>query len=228
MDSSAFEPEQAPIMHFTHIDNLTSIFAGGRLLADNIVGSQLTTDVGAVNIKLTRRVRPVTCPPGGVVADYVPFYFAPRSPMMYRIACEHRDGRAGCYPGGDDPLVYLVSSIDRVRTAGLSWVVSDGNCAAGLTTFSRSLVELADLVDWPLMAARYWNNVPEDPDRVRRRMAELLVHKDFPLELVAGYVVRTATRARQLRQLLRAAGIISAYVDVRPDWYYGYSREEVL
>ncbi|MFI2712104.1 DUF4433 domain-containing protein [Micromonospora sp. NPDC018662] len=214
-------------MHFTHIDNLPSVLSAGKLLADNSVGAHLRTDVGAADIKASRRTRPVTCPPGGVVADYVPFYFAPLSPMMYRISREHRDGREGCYPGGDDPLVYLVTSIDRVHGAGLPWVASHGNCAAGVTTFSRALGDLAALVDWPLMRAKYWKNVPEDSDRVRRRMAELLVHREFPLDLITGFVVRTEARRTQVVHILRAAGIIDAYVDVRQHWYYGYQRGEV-
>ncbi|MER7166182.1 DUF4433 domain-containing protein [Micromonospora sp. NPDC000207] len=224
---SARHPELAQIMHFTHVDNLPSILSLGRLVADNTVGARLATDVGAVDIKASRRSRAVTCSPGGMVADYVPFYFAPLSPMMFRIACEHRDRRAGCYPDGDDPLVYLVSSIDRVCAAGLPWVASDGNCAARLTTFSGNLAELADLVDWSLMKEKYWRNVPADTDRTRRRMAEFLVHREFPVHLVTGYVVRTAAREAQLRQVLGAAGIIDAYVVVRPTWYYGYTREEV-
>ncbi len=158
------------------------------------------------------------------VAEYVPFYFAPRSPMMYRIACDHRDETTDCYPGGDDPLVYLVSSIDQVHTAGIPWVASDGNCAARLTCFANSIDALAELIDWPLMRERVWKDVPEDQDRKRRRMAELLVHREFPLSLVAGYVVRTPTRQEQLQRVLGAAGIINAYVDVRADWYYGDLR----
>ncbi|WP_433390433.1 type II toxin-antitoxin system toxin DNA ADP-ribosyl transferase DarT [Micromonospora sp. KLBMP9576] len=214
-------------MHFTHIDNLPAILTAGRLTADNLVRGRLVTDVGSAAIKASRRTRRVTCPPGGVVADYVPFYFAPRSPMMYRIAKEHENGRAGCYPGGDDPLVYLVSSIDRVHDAGLLWVASDGNCAASLTCFSRDLGDLAHLVDWPLMRERVWKDVPEDQDRMRRRMAELLVHQEFPLGLVAYYAVRTPARETQLRHVLRSAGIIDAYVVVRDNWYYGFTRREV-
>ncbi|MFG1673064.1 DUF4433 domain-containing protein [Micromonospora sp. NPDC049282] len=214
-------------MHFTHIDNLPAIFEARRLLADTAVASRLVTNVGAVDIKASRRQRLVPCPPGGVVADYVPFYFAPRSPMMYRIACEHRDGRVNCYPGGDDPLVYLVSTTARVDDAGLTWVASDGNCAATVTRFTAVADELADLVDWSLMRERIWRDTSEDPDRRRRRLAEFLVHREFPLRLVAGYAVRTAARREQLTQVLHAAGIIDAYVGVRPDWYYGFERGEV-
>ncbi|MFI5835007.1 DUF4433 domain-containing protein [Micromonospora sp. NPDC051300] len=214
-------------MHFTHIDNLPAILAARRLLSDATVAGRLVTNVGAVDIKASRRQRLVPCPPGGVVADYVPFYFAPRSPMMYRIACEHRDGRADRYPGGDDPLVYLVSTTARVHDAGLAWVASDGNCAAAVTRFTAVADDLADLVDWSLMRERIWRDTSEDPDRRRRRLAEFLVHREFPLRLIAGYAVRTAARREQLTQVLHAAGIIDAYVGVRPDWYYGYERGEV-
>ncbi|BCL15907.1 type II toxin-antitoxin system toxin DNA ADP-ribosyl transferase DarT [Micromonospora sagamiensis] len=220
-------PEQAQIMHFTHIDNMSPILAAGRLVADSAVGERLTTDVGSAAIKASRRAKRVPCPPGGVIADYVPFYYAPRSPMMYRIACDHRDGKPNCYPDGDDPLVYLVSSVDRVHATRLDWVASDGNCAAALTCFSNSLRDLPELVDWPLMRETLWRNTPADQDRMRRRMAELLVHREFPLELVIGYAVRTPAREEQLRQVLRDAGIINAYVGVRPDWYYGFGRGEV-
>ncbi len=221
------QPKPTWIMHFTHIDNLPGILKAGRLFSDSSIGPQLATNVGATEIKARRRERPVPCPPGGVVADYVPFYFAPRSPMMYRIACDHRDGKPGCYPGGDDPLVYLVSSVEQVHAAGLSWVASDGNCAVGLTTFSTELDELAALIDWPLLRAQIWRNSPEDMDRMRRRAAEFLVHREFPLDLLAGYAVRRAERQEQVRQVLRDAGMIEPYVAVRPDWYYGYIRRGV-
>lgn len=225
MATDVSRPGPTLIMHFTHIDNLPAILAAGRLFPDNVVGTRLATNVGAADIKASRRDRIITCQPGGVVADYVPFYFAERSPMMYRIACEHRDGKTGCYPDGDDPLVYLVSTVERVHEARLSWVASDGNCAHHLTNFSRSLDELAELVDWPLMRERIWKNLPDDQDRIRRRMAEFLVHREFPLDLLVGYAVRTSQRAAQLRCVLQTAGIIDPYVRVRPNWYYGYKRK---
>lgn len=78
------------------------------------------------------------------------------------------------------------------------------------------------------MKEEIWRNTPEDGDRMRRRMAEFLVHGRFPLKLVAGYVVRTPARRVRLVRMLEAAGSHGVYVDVRPEWYYGYSAEEEL
>ncbi|MGW2623122.1 MULTISPECIES: type II toxin-antitoxin system toxin DNA ADP-ribosyl transferase DarT [Micromonospora] len=227
MTNTTMRPTPTRILHFTHIDNLPGIAKTGRLLADSAVGAQLAVNVGAVEIKARRRERQVPCPPGGVVADYVPFYFAPRSPMMFRIACDHRDGKSGCYRGGDDPLIYLVSSVERVHESGRGWAASDGNCAVGLTRFSAELTELDALVDWPLLDAQVWKDVPDDMDRMRRRAAEFLVHREFPVDLLVGYAVRTKDRQEQVRQVFRDAGMIEPYVGVRPSWYYGYARGEV-
>jgi hypothetical protein len=225
MSRAKNDPKRALIYHFTHISNIASILAMGRLLPDTAVDDRLVVDVGAAEIKANRRNRAVPCAPYGVVADYVPFYFAPRSPMMFRIACEHRDGRTDRYPDGDDPLVYLVSSVGLA--ADLAWVASDGNCAADLTRFTNTLSDLPELVDWPLMGEYMWKNTSDDPDRKRRRMAELLVHREFPLSSLIGYAVRTATREEELRKILTSAGIIDPYISVRPDWYYGFERKEV-
>ena len=116
--------EQALLYHFTHIDNLASIMRAGWLVADGgVVAAGLATDVGDAGVKEARRRQLVPIEPGGVVADYVPFYLAPRSPMMFRIACDHRDGVVGRYPDGDDPLVYLVTSMDRLVVSGLQWLL---------------------------------------------------------------------------------------------------------
>jgi hypothetical protein len=73
--------------------------------------------------------------PYGCVADYVPFYFAPRSPMLYKL---HKGGVPN-YTGGQDPLVYLVSSAEAVAATGASFVFSDGNCAATAEKFGSVL-----------------------------------------------------------------------------------------
>jgi hypothetical protein len=218
---SARPPDRALIYHFTHLDNLASVLAVGRLLSDTAMQAQGGfTEVGDLTIKARRRQCTVTVGPGGMAADYVPFYFAPRSPMMYRIHRDHRDQVEGRYPGGIDPLVYLVSSVDTVVTAGLGWAASDGNCSMATTRHTASEAELSGLVDWPLMAEVYWKNTKEDGDRMRRRAAEFLVHTEFSLDLVLGYAVRTMERAGELADLLQAHGRGNSYRSVRPDWYF--------
>lgn len=44
------------------------------------------TNIAHQNIQDRRAYRQVPFDPGGVLHDYVPFYFAPRSPMLYTIS----------------------------------------------------------------------------------------------------------------------------------------------
>ncbi len=79
-------PVPTPLYHFTHVSHLASIVKDGLLSdTDAVRTGALIVEVGHAGIKERRRGRMVPIGPGGAVSDYVPFYFAPRSPMMYAI-----------------------------------------------------------------------------------------------------------------------------------------------
>ena len=81
-------PTPTPVMHFTRVEHVVDMIEHG-LLSDNEAQAEglLQVEVGNTGIKDRRTRRVVTIPPGGTVADYVPFYYAPRSPMMFSIHC---------------------------------------------------------------------------------------------------------------------------------------------
>lgn len=80
------QPVPTHVFHMTRIERLPSIIQHG-LLPDNEVRSRglAGVEIGYRQIKDRRVGRAVPCGPGGTLADYVPFYFAPRSPMLYAI-----------------------------------------------------------------------------------------------------------------------------------------------
>lgn len=184
------------IYHFTDHANLAGIVASGALHSDSrmMASGRTFTECANEGVKGDRRTRVVPCSPGGVVADYVPFYYAPRSPMMSAIS----NGQVPGYTSNEN-LIYLVSSLDRVREAGLRWVCTDGNARATLTDFFSTWEELEDSIDWDIMKAQYWANTQEDGQRRNRRMAEFLVHGLFPFGLVAGI----AAKSQQVASIIR-------------------------
>lgn len=152
--------------------------------------------------------------PGGKVCDYVPFYFAPCSPMLFSIKCGNVQG----VDPNQARLVYLVSSTETMYDAGLECVFTDGNAAVHITAFDDDPAKMATHVDWPIMREKYWANTPEDGDRRRRRMAEFLVHKQVPLRLLSGIGVYNAESKQAVEETL--AGGWDIAVRVRRMWYF--------
>ncbi|WP_289033325.1 DUF4433 domain-containing protein [uncultured Arsenicicoccus sp.] len=210
-------PVPTLLYHFTHVSHLARIVRYG-LVCDTQVqaGGRLRVEVGNQEIKDLRRRCQVPCGPGGVVADYVPFYFAPRSPMLYAIKC----GNVPTYQGGQSGLVYLCSTIERLDELGCLWVATDRNAALAIARATSLPEDLDDLVDWPLMDEKYWNNIDEYPDRRERRMAELLVHGCLPW---AGIQFIGTRDQRDLDAVEATLGSLDGYQprrDVRPHWYF--------
>ena len=206
-------PRPTPILHFTRVEHLATIIESGLLADAGAQQGPLVIEIGDRGIKDRRRSRVVPCGPGGVVSNYVPIYFAPRSPMMYAI----NGGNVPEYTEGCGRIVYLISSIEKVLQAGLDLVLSDRNAATAVASFSADLAEFDVLVDWPLMKERMWNNTLEQPDRKERRMAEALVYERLPAECILGVVAPTAAVATEARAML---GSLDVPVVVRPDWYF--------
>jgi hypothetical protein len=79
-------PAQPKIYHIVHVDNLASIVADDFLWSDSVmVQRQGATVIGMGSIKQRRLGLPVACHHGLKVGDCVPFYFCPRSIMLYVI-----------------------------------------------------------------------------------------------------------------------------------------------
>lgn len=165
------------------------------------------------DLKARRSEWPVRVARGGTLADYVPFYFAPRSPMLIAIA----GGWVGGYGGGQVEVAHLVFSASELARAG-EFVITDGHAATALSEQFDDLAGL-DEVDWTIMRDKYWRDTDEDGDRKRRRQAEFLVFGSVPFHAVRQIGVMTDAVAADVGESLADAPD-SPRIVVRPDWYY--------
>lgn len=151
-------PIPTPLFHFTHLRNLPTIMSVG-LFADSLArAGSMQVEIADQEVKARRRTRPVRVGRGGYVGDYVPFYYAPRSPTMYVI----NRGDVSTYQGGFDDVVYLATTVEALLELALDVVFCDRNAAKHVAAFSTDIVDLDSLVDWPLMRATMWNNTGDD------------------------------------------------------------------
>ncbi|MBI4230343.1 MAG: DUF4433 domain-containing protein [Planctomycetes bacterium] len=209
-------PDGIRLYHFTHIRNLPGIVGAGRIDCDAEAGSHPGERISIAHPHLKERGarRPVPIPPGGTLADYARFYFASRSPMLAAIAYGGVEG----YRQGQDPIVYLCSSVGAVMQAGLRWVATDVHAALALAEFFSDADALQRKVDWGAMERKYWRATEEDPSLPERRQAEFLVHRSLPWTLVDEIGVRTAGMKREVEGILGGVGHRPP-VSVRPGWY---------
>lgn len=213
-------PAAPPIFHITHVDNLPGILATGGLLSDAAMiqrgGPQVT--IGMSKIKQRRLSLPVHCHPGDHVGDYVPFYFCPRSIMLYLM---HRGNHPELpYRGGQAPIVHLQADLHTVaRWAGASgrrWAFSTSNAGAYHATFFATLANLHH-VDWQAVAATDFR-APAVRDG---KQAELLVRDFLPWSLVTHVGVRSPAILQRVNACLAGAGTSDVpLVSVEPSWYY--------
>lgn len=209
-------PIPTRIYHITDVDNLSSILERGGLGCTTWMQQTSTTFTCVAHDSIQRRraMKTVPCGPGGKLHDYVPFYFGPRSPMLYVI----KQGGVAGYTKGQNSIVHLVSSVQLVEKAGKQWAFTDGHGIMDFTEFYDD-VAMLDKVDWTVMAAKYWNETDSDTDRPRRRQAEFLVHDFCDWELIKGIGVNTLQMKSKVEELIASAEHSPA-VKVKSEWYY--------
>lgn len=205
-------PIPTPVYHMTRVEHLPSIATNGLLSDERAQTGSMTVEIGNQSIKERRRCRLVDADPGGVVAEYAPFYFNPRSPMQSSI---HK-GNVPSYRDGTDRLIFLVSTTQRLRELGLSVVVSDRNAVLAVSRFTET-DDLEDFVDWAVIKTRYWN---DHIDGRELRQAECLVRDRVPWEAFIAIGVKSQAVFDEATMALRALGALAPPLLVRPGWYF--------
>jgi hypothetical protein len=220
-------PSPARIFHITAIDNLGSIAGTGALLAK----SELTKrganfqSIAYADLQDRRARKTVPVTPGGTLHDYVPFHFAPRSPMLLTINSGHVPNCT--YRQAD--IAHLVGTVEDVVAAKVPFAFTNYHAILDFADFYNDVNRL-DQIDWPLFFEKplrggycpYWNSDSSNPLRVRRRetrQAEFLIYQTCPLAFVKEIAVFNDAAAERTRKIFADAGM-DIPVTVNAQWYY--------
>jgi hypothetical protein len=207
------------IYHITHVDNLSSIIGDGGLWSDaeRIRRGLIHQNAGLTEIKQSRLTeREVKCHPGTMVGEYVPFYFCPRSIMLYLLYRGNRQGLT--YTGGQRPIVHLVADLEETvewaNEQGVRWAFSNHNAGTAYADFFSDLDDL-DKVHWNAVAATDFRDfVIKDG-----KQAEFLLFEWFPWELIKTIGVINDPVAGQVQAAL-GTHVSRPRVEIRREWYY--------
>jgi ssDNA thymidine ADP-ribosyltransferase, DarT len=212
-------PNQPKIYHITHWRNLPQIVATGRLWSDasRIAQGLDCLIVGMSEIKRRRLEElEVNCHPGTKVGHYVPFYFCPRSIMLYILhQANHPDLQ---YRSGQQPIVHLQADLHTTaqwaENNALRWAFSTSNAGAYYASFYASLDRLGE-VNGTAIEATDWR----DPLIKDGKQAEFLIHDWFPWELIEKVGVFNQNISDEVLKVLSTSGH-APVVNIERAWYY--------
>ncbi len=212
-------PAAPKLYHITHVDNLPSIVGDGGLWSDADLigrGGGPTASIGMHGIKQRRLSLPLKCYPGDTVGGYVPFYFCPRSIMLFLLHCANHPELS--YRGGQGPIVHLEFDLHEVISwadaQARRWAFSLANVGAHYCEF-RNRADQLDQVNWPAVTATDFR----DPDMKEGKQAEFLVQAFVPWNLVRRIGVLSAPVQQQAMRHM-AGGTHRPIVEVRRAWYF--------
>lgn len=78
-----------------------------------------------------------------------------------------------------------------------------------------------DQVDWGMVEQRYWSDQANDNDRMRRKQAEFLVHRELGWTAILAIGLYNSTAKQRVLDVLDAQpGAHCPRVLVKANWYY--------
>jgi len=209
-------PVNPKLYHMVHVDKLPSIVEDGRLICDAVMANRdnAGTVIGMSGIKERRLHLPLSCHRDLNVGDCVPFYFCPRSVMLYLIYQANHPELT--YTGGQGPIVHLEFDLPEVvhwaDRNGLRWAFTLSNAGSYYFEDRNDLRDLRD-IDWDAINARSWKDVKEG------KQAEFLVEREVPWELVRRIGVLSNGTAQRVGQAIALAAR-QPVIEIKTDWYY--------
>lgn len=216
-------PIQPKIYHIVHVDRLPFILSDGRLWCDAEVGRRAIkgTTIGMNNIK-HRRLNQLmlSSHPNLHVGDCVPFYFCPRSVMLYLIWRANNPDLN--YRGGQEPIVHLESDLSKTVSWAnenkLRWAFTLSNAGSCYFEDRCNLTQLHE-IDWEAVNATQWSGRNLIHSGAHGKQAEFLVEHSFPWHLVERIGVQSRNVYQQTAKAL--AGISHRpIIEIKLEWYY--------
>jgi ssDNA thymidine ADP-ribosyltransferase, DarT len=211
-------PLRPKIYHIVHVDRLASIAGDGCLWSDAMLVAKQTagTTIGMSGIKWRRLHKlELSSHPGLNVGQCVPFYFCPRSIILYLIHRANHEELS--YIDGQEAIIHLESDLRMAVAwaddANQRWAFTASNAGAYYFEDWCDLKHL-DEINWDAVSATQWSGALKEG-----KQPEFLVEGFFPWQLVERIGVHSRGGGQQVASAIRGA-MHRPKVEICPHWYY--------
>lgn len=208
-----FNSEKALIFRIVHKANLPWILDHGIHSRMSPTRDPGYIEIGNPDLMAKRRNMVIGATHRISLAEYVPFYFTPRSPMMLNILT----GRNGVQKRAASDIAILVASLRTIAAAGHAFLFTDRHANNAMARVYDDLRHLA-AIDWHSLQRSDFRRTPDDPDKFDRYQAEALVHNRVGIEHVLGLACYDGESKGELATLV-ADRCLNVPVFQQKRWY---------
>ncbi len=207
-------PERALIFRITHRNNLPWILGNGLHAGNSLRLDPNFVSIGNPSLISDRHHVGVPIPPEGILSDYIPFYFTPRSVMLLNI----KTGYRGIQQRRSDEIAILVCSLPKLRQDDVTFVFSDRHARLATAEFFGAAADL-NRIDWKILQNSDFSRDNNDLGKMERYQAETLVHRYLPTDSLLAIACYNSRERDRVDALVKGAGLGLSVIS-RPGWYF--------
>lgn len=205
------ELDKIYLFRMTHIENIPHILQYGITHSDSKNTNPDFVPIGDNSLISTRNNFLLNN--GKRLGEYIPFYFAYKTPMLYVI----QKGFNLVVPTPAENIVYCVSSVQKIIELNVDFVFTNGHAVDGFSAqyAVSDINNINEIIDWEAVKAKYWKD-EDDLDRKRRKEAEFLVLGDIDKKAILGYVVFNKNAKKKMSDF----GVNDNQIHINPNYYF--------
>jgi ssDNA thymidine ADP-ribosyltransferase, DarT len=205
--------ECTPIFRIVHCSNIPWILDNGLHCFTSTCRDPDFVAIGNGHLIEKRATRQVPESPYGVLADYVPFYFARKTPMMLNIFTGHN----GVVKRNRSEICILVTRLQVIMEMCIPFVFTDRHAYSSTAQFFRNIDDL-DKVDWRLIQSGNFSRDSEKPDLIDKYQAEFLVFGSLQVAALRAIVVYDDDARKSIQYQVHLRGL-TLKVMTQKGWY---------
>lgn len=215
-------PTQPKIYHIVHVDRLSSIVSDGHLWSDAEARKRAVagTTIGINSIKERRLQLHLNSHRALRVGDCAPFYFCPRSVMLFVL--HKANSPELTYLGGQGPIIHLEADLREAaawaEASNRRWAFTSSNAGARYFEDYSDLGQLAK-VDWDAVQARWWSGPSIDATVSDRKQAEFLIEHSLAWTQISRIGVMSRAVYYRVQDVLQGSSH-RPKIEIKPGWYY--------
>jgi hypothetical protein len=209
-------PENIYLYRRLHWQNVEYVLQNGLCCREHAQADPDYINIGHRQLIIDRHEHPVKLPDAGNLGEYVPFYFAGHSPMLYLIM----NGYQGVTQRPQHEIVYLVLKLEAILNSELEYIFTDRNAKIKIAKFYTDVKDLHEL-NWDIINSKEWKNDENNIARQDFKQAEFLIKNYVPVHYIHAIVVKNQERKEYFENIITKLALdIKVHIDTTSQLYF--------